>query len=201
MCAGKTVYLQIYGPELRDKVGLLREPWRALGASVPPVEDVWDSARRAGRRLPQPYQAPTVIYQHPGSLACAEALAPAGALPAWQVRPLAPGFTGRPDVIEVWVPPVGQSAGVAPPAVAVCYQEDDRSPGPQRYGVHCHATLAACRSARGDNRRRVQTECVSTPLPAGATAFGRGWAGSWYALGPEPFGPPFPALPAGGGAK
>lgn len=195
VCAGKTVYLQVYGPELRDEVRLLREPWRALGASVPPVEDVWDSARRAGRRLPQPYQVPTVIYQHEASKACAQALEPKGALPAWQVRALQAGMSGRLDVIEVWVPPVGQSAGQAAPANAFCYQEDDRTPGPQRYSVHCHVTQVACESARGDNKKKVQTACLPTSLNPGATAFSRGWAGSWYARGASSFGAPFPSLP------
>ncbi|WP_219851797.1 patatin-like phospholipase family protein [Methylibium rhizosphaerae] len=195
VCTGKTIYLQIYGPELRDSVRLLREPWRALGASVPPVEDVWDSARRAGRRLPQPYQVPTVIYQHEASKLCAEALQPDGALPPWQVRPVPAGMAGRHDVIEVWVPPVGQNAGQAAPAEAFCYQEDDRNPGPQRYSVHCHATQEACVSARGENTKRVQTECRQTSLTPGAMAFSRGWAGSWYASGPSAFGAPFPSLP------
>jgi hypothetical protein len=194
-CAGKTIYLQIYGPELRDEVRLLREPWRAKGASVPPVEDVWDSARRAGRRLPQPYQVPTVIYQNEASKTCANALEPPGALPAWQVRSLPPGMSGRLDVIEVWVPPVGQGAGLAAPAEAFCYQEDDRTPGPQRYSVHCHVTQAACVSARGENKKKIQTACMQTSLTPGAMAFNRGWAGSWYAGGANAFGAPFPSLP------
>lgn len=105
VCKGYTVYIQIYGPELRDSVRLLREPWRAIGASVPPVEDVWDSARRAGRRLPQPYRAPTVLYRSAGSEQCAKALVPPGATVAWQVKPLRADLDDGSTVIEVWIPP------------------------------------------------------------------------------------------------
>lgn len=190
-CKGKTIYLQIYGPELRDYVRQLREPWRSLGASVPPVEDVWDSARRAGRRLPQPYPAPTVIFHSDASKTCAEQLQPIGAQPAWQVIPLPSALSGRTDVIEVWVPPT--AAAEQAPAKAFCYQEDDRMPGPKRYGVHCHTTLKACTDARGENKRTTQTECRETSL-AGADdiALSRGWARSWYAIKATPFDKPFP---------
>ncbi len=114
-CKGQTVYLQIYGPELRDDARPYRDLWRALGASVPTIEDVWDTARRAGRRLPTPYAAPTVLYRKEDSAAsraseaCARALAPAGASPAWDVKPLPGAYAGTPGVIEVWLPPVASA--------------------------------------------------------------------------------------------
>lgn len=191
VCAGKTVYLQIYGPELRDEVRLLRQPWQALGANVPPVEDVWDAARRAGQRRPQPYAVPTVLVPDASSWACARRLPPLNASPAWDVREL-PGVD-RPDVIEVWIPPLVRTQ-TPPPDRAFCYQEDDRTPGPQRYGLHCHATLPACRDARGDNPRRTQSTCQATAMPRELT-YSRGWAKSWYVMRPTPFEAPLPELP------
>lgn len=105
ICDGQTVYLQIYGPELRDQVRSLRGPWRALGASVPPIEDVQDAARRANRRSPTPYKQPMVIYHEEASLECAKQLKPDGALTPWQVVPLASGLKPQKGVIEVWIPP------------------------------------------------------------------------------------------------
>lgn len=106
LCAGKTIYIQIFGPELRDRVRLLREPWRdGLGANVPPIEDVWDSARRAGRTPPQTPKLPTVIYHDEGSRACAQRLEPPNAGTPWSVRALSQRLRGTPGVIEVWIPP------------------------------------------------------------------------------------------------
>ncbi|WP_449433779.1 hypothetical protein [Pseudomonas putida] len=108
ICKGNTVYLQIYGPELRDFARSLREPWRSLGASVPPVEDVMDSARRANRRVPTPYPGPTVVYHDQASQGCAEQLKAIDAAKSWSVTPLADGLKGQKGVIEVWLPPSTQ---------------------------------------------------------------------------------------------
>lgn len=195
-CQGNTVYIQIFGPEMRDRVRLLREPWRELGASVPPVEDVVDSARRRGRTAPQVPAQPTVIYHDSGSLACAQRLQPPGSTTQWTVRPLPPRLSGTRGTIEVWIPPMAEAAAgpdTYPSGLFSCYQEDSGQEGAQRYGVHCHPTQAACDSARGPNRRRFQSTCE--PVDA-ATVAGivnrRGWAGSWYRLQAEPFGAPFP---------
>ncbi len=108
VCKGQTIYLQIYGPELRDDARLLRAPWQALKASVPPVEDVWDTARRAGRRPPKPYSVPTVIYHDQASLQCALALQPPDSYPEWNVLPLSSAMTAVKGVIEVWLPPTSK---------------------------------------------------------------------------------------------
>ncbi|MNO47320.1 Patatin-like phospholipase [compost metagenome] len=108
VCKGQTIYLQIYGPELRDDARLLRAPWHALKASVPPVEDVWDTARRAGRRPPKPYSVPTVIYHDQASLQCALALQPPDSYPEWNVLPLSSAMTAVKGVIEVWLPPTSK---------------------------------------------------------------------------------------------
>lgn len=104
VCAGRTVYIQIYGPDLRDAVRLLRQPWRELGAAVPPVEDVIDTARRSGRGRPQTFSVPTVIYHDEASSLCAKSLEPSQAAPRWAVRPLPRNLAGQPGVIEVWLP-------------------------------------------------------------------------------------------------
>lgn len=196
VCAGRTIYIQIYGPTLRDSVRSLRDPWRQLGASVPPVEDVWDTARRAGRGLPQPFSVPTVIYHDEASLPCANALLPVGANPSWDVRALSKNLTGQIGVMEVWIPAMAKAVDATIPAKAFCYQEDDRNQFPTRYGVHCHASHEACVKARGDNRKVVQTQCVGTEMQDAATiTFSRGWANSWFAKQASPFDKPFPPLP------
>ena len=74
VCSGKTIYVQIHGPDQRDTVRSYRDPWRRLGASVPPIEDVVASARAKQRPPPRPVERTTVRYHDAGSLACASAL-------------------------------------------------------------------------------------------------------------------------------
>jgi len=200
-CKGKTIFIQIYGPELRERVRLLREPWRALGASVPPVEDVWDSARRRGRSAPQAPAQPTVIHHDDAGLACALRLRPGDADGPWRVQALAPHLAGTPGTIEVWLPPAGQDTKALPdalPGLIYCYQEDSRGPDAQRYGLHCHAEASSCERARGPSALRLQSSCsrVATGPEAAALLRLRGWGGSWYALQAKPFEAPYPALPA-----
>ena len=106
VCAGKTVYMQIYGPWMRDEVRDYREPWRRLGASVPPIEDVYATADSKRRPRPAALSETTVRYHDETSKACADALA-AAAKPdrqaVWKVEPLAPSLRPTPGVIEVWV--------------------------------------------------------------------------------------------------
>lgn len=208
-CKSKTVYIQIFGPELRDRVRLLREPWRELGASVPPVEDVLDTARRRGRNAPQAPAQPTVIFHDSGSEACARQLPPPDKTSPWSIRSLSPQLKGTPGTIEVWIPPLpaltsglaasAQAAPAAqvtpPPSSAFCYQEDSKQKGSQRFGVHCHADAISCNSARGPNSHRVQTACLEIQTSAVADILNRrGWGGSWYAFKAAPFGQPFPNL-------
>jgi hypothetical protein len=105
ICAGKTIYLQIYEPAQRDSARSFREPWRALGASVPPVEDVSASARAAGRATPSPVRVTTVRYHEPSSRECAQTLKVAAGRGDWTVEPLSARLKPSPGVIEVWIPP------------------------------------------------------------------------------------------------
>jgi hypothetical protein len=88
-CAGKTIYLQIYGPAMRNAVRGYREPWRLLGASVPPIEDVYATADSKRRARPQPFARTTVFYHDEASKACADVLGDAVKVPAgqWESRP------------------------------------------------------------------------------------------------------------------
>ena len=104
-CAGKTIYIQIYGPAQRDEVRRFKDPWRALGASVPPIEDVSATAAAAGRAPPTPVVATTVRAHDADSRACADALADAVHQAGWVVEPLSSRLKAIPGVIEVWVPP------------------------------------------------------------------------------------------------
>jgi hypothetical protein len=121
-CEGYTVYIQIYGPDLRDAARGYRSAWQALGASVAPIEDVLDTARRERRKTPAGYAQPTAIqYTQAGAGCASELIRNAGAnrepgLPdnwknpsTWQQRTL----VGAPDkrIIEIWLPgPPAQDA-------------------------------------------------------------------------------------------
>ena len=107
-CKGLTLYVQIYGQDLREGVRLLRDPWRDLGASVPPIEDVRATASRAGRPAPRPVDAPTLRYHNSVPKACLDALATT-ALPwdprAWKIQSLPANLTPQDGVVEIWIPP------------------------------------------------------------------------------------------------
>jgi hypothetical protein len=104
-CRGKLVYIQAYGPEQREAARALREPWRALGATVPPIEDVLASSRNAGRAPPAGYAQPTIVFHDAASQPCARLLAARGASAgAWALRPLPARLKATPGTLEVWLP-------------------------------------------------------------------------------------------------
>jgi len=118
VCDGLTVYGQIYGPDMADDVSGMRAEWRALGAKVPAVEDVWDSARRSGRKAPLPYPTTTVVQYGSDARegACVQALVAAARSKGWsdaQAQTLN-GVAPR-GVIEVWVPTRRSSSGSRAP--------------------------------------------------------------------------------------
>jgi hypothetical protein len=110
VCKGITVYTQIYGGQQRDEVRSYREPWRSLGASVPPVEDVYATARAAGRAQPLAVNRTTVRYHTAQGQACAEALASKLKPGTWRVEPLSPRLKAVPGVVEVWIAPGPQAS-------------------------------------------------------------------------------------------
>lgn len=101
LCAGKTIYTQVYGPERLPEVRSLVVQLRALGAKVPATEDVLASAQRRGRVPPRPYGQVTVIYHDAASLACAASVQQ----PGWQLARLPEGLRPTSGVIEIWWPP------------------------------------------------------------------------------------------------
>jgi hypothetical protein len=110
-CNGKTIYVQTYGPEQRDRLSQeLRGPWQLLQASVPPIEDVWASAKAKGRPEPSPVKGPTIRTHDPISevKACTDAMLralPTAVTKGWKVEQLSPRFKPTRGVIEVWLPP------------------------------------------------------------------------------------------------
>ncbi|VTU31130.1 patatin-like phospholipase family protein [Variovorax sp. PBL-E5] len=107
VCRGVVVYIQLYGPALRDAARALREPWHALGASVPPVEDVLRTSRQAGRSPPTGHPQPSVIIRDESQRACAQALVQTAASPTgqpWTIKLLPRSLKGAADAIEVWLP-------------------------------------------------------------------------------------------------
>jgi len=109
VCTGRTIYIQVYRPAQREEVRRFKEPWRALGASVPPVEDVNATAAAAGRAPPTPVRVTTVRPHDADSRPCADALAEAVHQQGWNVEPLSARLKAIPGVIEVWVPPPGSA--------------------------------------------------------------------------------------------
>lgn len=108
-CKGRTIYIQIPGPERRADAQRLRQQWQGWGATVPAIEDVNASAARAGRSAPRPYPVTTVLFHDAASKDCAELLFPRPApdtrAGARQVKPLPAGLKPTPGVIEVWMAP------------------------------------------------------------------------------------------------
>ncbi|SFM03483.1 patatin-like phospholipase family protein [Variovorax sp. OV329] len=116
VCAGALVYIQVYGSEAREQARSFRKPWRALGASVPPVEDVLESSRAAGRAPPAGHRRPTILYHDAAQLACAEAMSRTVLPPTvtrWTLQALPSPVSPTPGTIEVWLPRPVQSNAVA----------------------------------------------------------------------------------------
>lgn len=110
VCEGTVVYIQIYGPALRDRVRSWRGPWRTLGASVPPIEDVLSTSRRAGRSPPVGHPEPTVIIRDEKTRPCAQALVQTAASPTgqpWAIKLRPQGSAETKGNIEVWLPRTG----------------------------------------------------------------------------------------------
>lgn len=113
ICDGAVVYIQTYGTALRDKARAWRGPWRALGASVPPIEDVLSTSRRAGRAPPVGHPDPTVVIRDESSRACAQALIQTASSPTgqpWVIKLLPRSIKADPGSIEVWLPRIKDSA-------------------------------------------------------------------------------------------
>ncbi|MBT2304497.1 patatin-like phospholipase family protein [Variovorax paradoxus] len=107
VCNDTVVYIQTYGSALRDKARAWRGPWRALGASVPPMEDVLSTSRRAGRSPPTGHPEPSVIIRDETARACAQALVQTAASPTgqpWVIKLLPRSIRAAPGAIEVWLP-------------------------------------------------------------------------------------------------
>ena len=114
-CSGITIYIQVYNGTAREAARQLRDPWRAIRASVPPIEDVTDSARRKGLPAPVPVIRPTIRFHRGDAQACAEILWDAAAqslklesdvpLEKYAVEPLAARLASSAKTIEVWLPP------------------------------------------------------------------------------------------------
>lgn len=117
VCKGALVYIQVYGQSAREDARAFRKPWRALGATVPPVEDVLESSRAAGRAPPAGHRQPTILYHDGAQIACAEAMARTLLPPVtrWAVRPLGDHVQATSGTIEVWLPRPVPTASVRAP--------------------------------------------------------------------------------------
>ncbi|WP_375575935.1 hypothetical protein [Paracidovorax oryzae] len=109
-CKGVTIYVQIYGPADRETVRGFRAWWRNWGASVPPIEDVYDSARRNGRGNPAPVDRTVLRYHDARARECATAISSAIGIASngatrWGPEALNPALKASAGVIELWVSP------------------------------------------------------------------------------------------------
>jgi hypothetical protein len=115
-CVGFTVYVQTFGPEWRQDARKLREPWRRLGASVPPIEDVLASARSRGSAAPAAVDKPELRLAFDKAERSPDADQARGCANALRVElrrryqsaeqtTIPARLSPRPKVIEVWLPP------------------------------------------------------------------------------------------------
>jgi len=119
VCAGALVYIQVYGQDAREQARAFRRPWRALGASVPPVEDVLESSRAAGRAPPAGHRQATILYHDGAQLPCAEAMSRTLLPPLvqrWTLRSLPSPISPTPGTIEVWLPRPAAAVAARQPA-------------------------------------------------------------------------------------
>ncbi|SDZ59954.1 Patatin-like phospholipase [Variovorax sp. YR266] len=103
-CKGERVYIQIYDGSQRDSVRTYRERWQQIGASVPPIEDVTESARKNNLPPPRQVSQPTVRYHDKASIGCAYALLREVGYPNWLVEQLSPRLKPSNRTVEVWIP-------------------------------------------------------------------------------------------------
>ncbi|CAN5441096.1 hypothetical protein BH09PSE5_BH09PSE5_49330 [soil metagenome] len=103
ICAGTTVYTQVYGADQRAAARQFQKTWRTFGATVPAVEDFFAAARGAGRAPPLAVSTTTVRYHDAASRNCALALGPVVGARDWKVEPLSPRLKAMPGVVEVWI--------------------------------------------------------------------------------------------------
>ncbi|MBU2411151.1 MAG: hypothetical protein KKC79_21175 [Gammaproteobacteria bacterium] len=107
VCRQMVVYIQIYGPAMSAAAESWKAPWRALGASVPPVEDLLRTSRVAGRSLPIGHAEPSIVIRDESARACASALARTAPSPTgqpWVIKLLPRAIKSAPGAIEVWLP-------------------------------------------------------------------------------------------------
>ena len=102
-CADKLCYSQIYTSLDMPKADDWASYLRGLNARVPRTENVTETAARNNRPAPRPIGAVTLIYHPPDELACAQDLQEKRK--DIVIRKLGSGFTGRPGVLELWIPP------------------------------------------------------------------------------------------------
>ncbi len=105
VCAGTTVFMQVYGSGQRRAVAPFRATWVRLGAEVPAIEDVVQTANARGYASPPPVTATTVRFHGADTMDCAHALGPSVGLPDWKVEPLSARYRPRPRTVEVWFAP------------------------------------------------------------------------------------------------
>jgi hypothetical protein len=119
-CVGVTVYLQVFGGEWRESARELREPWRQLGASVEPIEDVLATSLANQRIAPLPVRQAELRLRmdDPSTLACARALAPElrARYGTAVEQDIPKRLSPKTNVIEIWLP--SRPAASAPSAQA-----------------------------------------------------------------------------------
>ncbi|QXH33709.1 patatin-like phospholipase family protein [Pseudomonas muyukensis] len=106
ICKDTTIYMQIHGPEMRDKARTYRSWWHdKWQANVPPIEDVVASAFRAARPAPAPVSETTVRVHDSLGYACAAAIVAVvkqQTAQPWRLERLSSAYKGSRGVIEVW---------------------------------------------------------------------------------------------------
>jgi len=106
------VYIQIYDDSQRAMASRLMAQFVTFGLNTPGIENVSNTARRAGHRQPASWPRPVLLYNASNDQAqtCAHALAGwLGSQPGFLQAPPTPlplptRLHGDPKVIEFWIP-------------------------------------------------------------------------------------------------
>lgn len=197
VCKAITVNVRLYSGDGRDSVRGLRGFWQEAGASVPPFENVSETARRQGRSAPDPYPQPTVYYGREADKTCADSLAQLACQGnrGWKVEKR-PGNSELNTPIDVWLPPAFVAKGFDQWAAhrGVCYQEKGSDQQGAFWRLQCFGVSGQCEQARGASPSADKTVCDKVELQKLEPRIPlHGWGGSRYNVQREkPFESPFP---------
>ncbi|MDM0059007.1 hypothetical protein [Variovorax fucosicus] len=110
VCDAQVIYISMFGPAFRDMARSWRAPWRALGATVTPMEDVLVTSAKRGTLPPTGFSQPSVVIENETQRRCALALVKTAKSPTgepWVITLNPLRYSQPPESIMVWLPRAG----------------------------------------------------------------------------------------------